>query len=365
MEMVARDLREWMALLGFRTVDEMVGRSDKLEVDQAAVHWKARGLDLSALLYQPDMPEKVGRKHQIAQHHGLEKSLDRQKLLELCKPALMHGEPVRAALPIRNTNRTVGTILGSELTRRYGAKGLPDGTIELRFNGSAGQSFGAFVPKGIQLILSGDANDYLGKGRSGGKIVVFPPEGSTFVPEESIIIGNVAFYGATSGQAFIYGLAGERFCVRNSGLEAVVGGVGDHGCEYMTGGRVVVLGKTGRNFAAGMSGGIAYVLDESKDFHQRCNLDMVDLEKLEGAEELSEVQHLIWQHAMHTGSRKAWDVVHNWSWKQQQFVKVIPIDYRRMLQSLAQTNDSGLSREEAVMAAFTANIQDAAPVSGK
>lgn len=364
MRLVAQDLREWMAKLGFRTVAEMVGRSDRLEPRRAMNHWKAGGLDLSNILYRPDVPVEVGRTRKISQKHGLEHTLDKQLLLQLCKPALDHGEQVRASLPIRNINRAVGTILGSEVTRRYGSEGLPDGTIELRFQGSAGQSFGAFIPKGIHLILAGDANDYIGKGLSGGKIVIHPPAGSTFAPEENIIIGNVAFYGATSGQAFINGAAGERFCVRNSGIEAVVEAVGDHGCEYMTGGRVVVLGKTGRNFAAGMSGGIAYVFDESGDFSQRCNLEMVDLERLENKVEITAVQNLIWQHAMYTGSRRAWKIVRNWDEVQRQFVKVIPLDYRRMLQSLAATNHSGLSGEEAVMAAFTANSKELARVSG-
>jgi glutamate synthase (ferredoxin) len=364
MTLVARDLREWMARLGFRTVEEMVGRTDKLEPTQAVSHWKTRGLDLSAVLYQPEVGPEVGRTHQISQQHGLEGSLDQQVLLKLCQPALMHGQQIRASLPIRNINRAVGTILGSEVTRRFGAEGLPEGTIELRFQGSAGQSFGAFIPKGIDLILAGDANDYTGKGLSGGKIVVHPPSGSTFAPEENIIIGNVAFYGATSGQAFINGAAGERFCVRNSGLEAVVEAVGDHGCEYMTGGRVVVLGKTGRNFAAGMSGGTAYVLDETGDFPRRCNLEMVALEVLEDKAEIAAVQNLIWQHAMHTGSRRAWKIVRNWDEMQRQFVKVIPHDYRRMLQSLEDTSRNGLSGEEAVMAAFNANVDDLARITG-
>ncbi|MFZ0545888.1 MAG: glutamate synthase-related protein, partial [Candidatus Promineifilaceae bacterium] len=364
MQLVAQDLREWMARLGFRTVEEMIGRTDKLEPRQAVGHWKTRGLDLSKILYRPDVPEKVGRQHKIAQDHGLAHTLDKQVLLDLCKPALEHGNQVRASLPIRNINRAVGTILGSEVTRRYGAEGLPEGTIELRFQGSAGQSFGAFIPKGIDLILAGDANDYTGKGLSGGKIVVFPPAGSTFAPEENIIIGNVAFYGATSGRAFINGAAGERFCVRNSGIEAVVEAVGDHGCEYMTGGRVVVLGPTGRNFAAGMSGGIAYVLDETGDFPQRCNHDMVELEPLEDVVEITAVQNLVWQHAMYTGSHRAWKIVRNWDQMHRLFVKVIPKDYRRMLQSLADTGRSGLSGEEAVMAAFTANVEDLARIGG-
>src|SRR6185369_16074891 len=250
---VAREVRELMAELGFRTINEMVGRSDCLEMRTDINHWKAHGLDLSAILFQPPVPESVGRFCQTSQDHGLTESLDQTTLLRLCEPALTHQQPVAASLPIRNINRAVGTMVGSEVTRRFGAEGLPDDTIRLTFSGSAGQSFGAFIPRGLTLTLAGDANDYVGKGLSGGKIVVHPPQNATFKAAENVIIGNVAFYGATSGEAYINGMAGERFGVRNSGVSAVVEGVGDHGCEYMTGGRVVVLGRTGRNFAAGMS----------------------------------------------------------------------------------------------------------------
>jgi glutamate synthase (ferredoxin) len=267
-------------------------------------------------------------------------------------------------LPIRNTHRTVATTLGSELTRRYGRQGLPDDTIHLRFQGSAGQSFGAFIPRGITLELEGDANDYVGKGLSGGKMIVYPPAGSTFAPEENIIIGNVAFYGATGGQAYINGVAGERFAVRNSGVTAVVEGVGDHGCEYMTGGRVVVLGRTGRNFAAGMSGGIAYVLDETSDFGGRCNQEMVDLERLEDETEAGAVKSLIQCHAEYTGSRRAWSVLGQWDKMRPKFIKVIPRDYRRMLQAFTRSEAAGLSGEAAVMAAFEANRQELARVGG-
>ena len=283
MRFIAQEMREIMAAarLPHRQRD---GRPDR-HAGVRARRWttsRPEELDFSRILYQPDVPPEVGRYCQIPQDHGLDTSLDKRVLLDLCRPALERGEPVRATLPIRNVNRVVGTILGSEVTRRYGAAGLPEDTIRLQFQGSAGQSFGAFVPKGITLTLEGDANDYLGKGLSGGKIIVYPPRGSTFVPEENIIIGNVAFYGATGGEAYIRGVAGERFCVRNSGVHAVVEAVGDHGCEYMTGGRVVVLGPTGRNFAAGMSGGIAYVLDEAGDFYRRCNREMVYLERAGG-----------------------------------------------------------------------------------
>ncbi|RME52825.1 MAG: glutamate synthase subunit alpha, partial [Caldilineae bacterium] len=364
MRFIAQELREYMAKLGFRTVDEMIGRTDMLEPRKAVDHWKAKGVDLSQILYRPDVPEHVGRYCQIPQDHGLDKALDNQVLLDLCKPALERGEPVSATLPIRNTNRVVGTILGSEITRRYGRAGLPEDTILLRFQGSAGQSFGAFTPKGLTLVLEGDGNDYFGKGLSGAKVIAYPPEGSTFPAEENIIIGNVAFYGATSGQAYIRGLAGERFCVRNSGVHAVVEGVGDHGCEYMTGGRVVVLGPTGRNFAAGMSGGIAYVLDEVGDFHLRCNQAMVDLERLEDPDEIAEVENMIRLHGEYTASPVAARVLANWPEMVSKFVKVYPKDYRRMLEIIAQVEKEGLSGEEALMAAFEQNKNDLARVSG-
>ena len=361
---IAQETRELMAELGFRTVNEMVGRTDKLQVRKAVDHWKAKGLDFSQILHQLDSPPEVGRYCQIRQDHRLEQALDNRVLLELCQPALEKGVPVAATLPIRNTDRVVGTILGSAVTRRYGAEGLPEDTIRLHFQGAAGQSFGAFIPPGLSLILEGDSNDYIGKGLSGGKIVVYPPQGSTFVPEENIIIGNVAFYGATGGEAYIRGVAGERFCVRNSGVRAVVEGVGDHGCEYMTGGRVVVLGQTGRNFAAGMSGGIAYVLDEAGDFHHRCNRAMVDLERLEDASEVSEVKSMVERHAGQTASQLAQRILHHWQTMIPTFVKVMPRDYRRMLEAFKQVEAAGVSGEEAAMAAFEINTRDLARVSG-
>ena len=364
MRFIAAEVREIMAQLGFRTLNEMVGRTDRLEVKKAIEHWKAKGLDFSNILYQPAAGPEVGRYCQIAQDHGLQKAMDIRVLLKLCQPALDRGEPVRATLPIRNTNRVVGTILGSELTRRYGAEGLPEDTIRLRFKGSAGQSFGAFIPKGMTFILEGDSNDYIGKGLSGGKIIVCPPEGSTFVPEENIIIGNVAFYGATSGEAYIRGMSGERFCVRNSGLNAVIEAVGDHGCEYMTGGRVVVLGSAGRNFAAGMSGGVAYVVDETGDFPRRCNQQMAGLEKLEDPAEIEEVRGMIQRHAEYTGSERARQILSRWEEYVPRFVKVMPRDYKRMLQAIKRVTDSGLSGEEAIMAAFEENSKDVARVGG-
>jgi glutamate synthase (ferredoxin) len=328
--MIAEEVRELMAQLGFRTVDEMVGRRDRLDMRKAIDHWKAQKLDLTPILHMPEVPAHIAVRRVQQQDHGLNKALD-NLLLELAKDALQHKTPVELQLPIRNANRTVGTILGSEVTRRFGAEGLPEDTIKIRFTGSAGQSFGAFLPKGISLILEGDANDYFGKGLSGGRLVVFPPAAASFKAEENIVVGNVVLYGATSGEAYIRGVAGERFAVRNSGAFAVVEGVGDHGCEYMTAGRVVVLGRTGRNFAAGMSGGTAYVLDEDGDFAQRCNLQMVDLETLHDAQEEQFVKDLIARHSRLTKSARAQQVLDGWNKFRQQLVKVMPLDYRRVL----------------------------------
>ena len=364
MTFIATQMREIMAKLGFRTINEMIGRVDKLESREAVEHWRLRGLDFTNILYRPDVPDDVGTYCQVSQDHGLEHSMDKEILLDLCKPALEDGEPVQAELPIRNRNRVVGTILGSELTRRYGADGLPDDTIKIDFKGSAGQSFAAFVPRGITFALEGDANDYFGKGLSGGKLIVSPPQGSRFVPEENIIIGNVAFYGATSGEAFIRGAAGERFCVRNSGVHAVVEAVGDHGCEYMTGGQVVVLGSTGRNFAAGMSGGIAYVLDEAGDFHTHCNQEMVLLEPLEDPEEIEELRATIRRHAEYTESRLAWTILSLWEEKRPKFVKVYPKDFKRAIDAMRRVEAQGLTGDEAVMAAFEENKSDVARVGG-
>jgi glutamate synthase (ferredoxin) len=365
MRHIATEVRELMARLGFRTLNEMVGRTDKLEMKKAIDHYKARGLDFSPIFYQPDVPPTVGRYCSIAQDHGLDKSLDVTTLLPLCQPALERGERVEATLPIRNVHRVVGTITGCEVTRRYGATGLPDDTIKLHFQGSAGQSFGAFVPRGMTLILEGDSNDYIGKGLSGGKIIVYPPKGSTFVPEENVIVGNVAFYGATAGEAYIGGMAGERFCVRNSGVNAVVLSVGDHGCEYMTGGRVVVLGPTGRNFAAGMSGGIAYVLDETGDFPRQCNQEMVKLFKLEDPEEIEQVHAMIQRHAEYTRTERAWKVLALWEQMVPKVVKVYPNDYRRVIETQKRLKTQGLSDDEAIMAAFEENAHDLARAGGK
>ncbi len=328
---VAEELRQIMAKLGFRTVDEMVGRVDRLEMKPAIDHWKARGIDLSQILYNPPAPSRVARRCVMAQDHGLEQALD-HKILDKVRSAIENRTPVDLHFPIRNVHRTVGAMLSGEIARRWGSEGLPDDTIRLRFTGSAGQSFGAFLAKGVTLVLEGDANDYVGKGLSGGKIIVFPPRGSTFVPEDNIIVGNVVLYGATSGTMFINGMAGERFAVRNSGATAVVEGVGDHGCEYMTKGLVVVLGRTGKNFAAGMSGGIAYVLDETGDFRRvLCNRASVDLDPMVDPKDVDLVRSLIEQHLAATGSPRAAWILQNWYAMLPHFVKVFPHEYKRVL----------------------------------
>ena len=364
MNFIAQDMRTIMAHLGFRTVNEMVGRTDRLVVKKVIDHYKAKGLDYSSILHQPDVGPEVGRYCQIPQDHNLENSLDNKVLLDLCEPALERREKVHATLPVKNVNRVVGTILGSEVTRRYGPEGLPEDTIHLHFEGSAGQSFGAFIPPGVTLELEGDANDYFGKGLSGGKVILYPPEGSTFPPSENIIVGNVAFYGATNGEAYIRGMAGERFCVRNSGVRAVIESVGDHGCEYMTGGRAVILGPTGRNFAAGMSGGIAYVLDENEDFSNHCNHETVDLIPLEDKEEIEEVEAMIRRHADYTQSERAWRVLALWEEMVPKFVKVFPKDFSRMLDAIKRAEEAGMSGDDAVMMAFEENKNDLARVSG-
>ena len=355
MRFVAQEMREIMAKLGFRTINEMVGRSDRLKTKENIKHWKAAHLDLSQILYQPYAGADVSRFNTQSQNHMLEESMDLKKLLRICKPALENQTPIRAKLKINNVDRVVGTIVGSEISKRYGEKGLPEDTIKLTFVGSAGQSFGAFTPKGLSLELEGDANDYLGKGLSGAKVVVYPPKTSDFEPEKNILIGNVAFYGATSGEAYINGIAGERFCVRNSGVKAVVEGVGDHGCEYMTGGKVVILGKTGRNFAAGMSGGIAYILDFDEVY---CNKSLVTLEKLESEEEMNEIQEMIQKHVEYTGSPQGRKVLDNWKSYSLRLTKVIPKDYKRMLENIDKAHKAGLSGEEALMVAFKENFKD-------
>ncbi len=364
MRFIATEVRELMAQLGFRNLDEMVGRVDKLVMRKAVDHWKAQGLDYSRILYAPEVGDEVGRYCTMKQDHGIEKSLDMTTLLKICEPAIKKGKKVHSRLPIRNVNRVVGTIVGYEISKRHGLEGLPEDTITLDFVGSAGQSFGAFAPRGLTLRLEGDANDYVGKGLSGGKIIIQPSPESDFAAETNMIIGNVALYGATGGEVYIRGMAGERFCVRNSGASTVVEAVGDHGCEYMTGGRVVVLGPTGRNFAAGMSGGIAYILDADGTFHTNCNLDMVDLDRVESAEESAELKSLIERHGELTGSSRAAEVLAAWDETLPKFIKVLPKDYKRVLQAMDRVIAAGLSGDEAVMAAFEENARDLARVGG-
>ena len=330
--LVAEELRHIMAELGFRTVNDMIGRVDALQVEAAVEHWKAKGLDLSGLLAPALAPEDCLGVYAIHQQdHGLDAALD-NRLIELAEPALAGEGRVNEALPIRNVNRVVGGMLSHEITRRRGAKGLPDGAIHFKFAGSAGQSFGAWLARGVTLEVEGDANDYVGKGLSGGRLIIYPPRVSPFKAEEQVLIGNVALYGATAGECFFRGIAAERFCVRNSGAVAVVEGVGDHGCEYMTGGRAVVLGPTGRNFAAGMSGGIAYVWDPSRRFERRCNAEMVELTALAQGEDTAELKGLIERHAELTGSAVALGLLADWDVAVAQFVKVMPLDYKRVLQ---------------------------------
>ena len=364
MRFIATEVRELMAKLGFRNLDEMVGRVDKLVMRKAVDHWKAQGLDYSRILYAPEVGDEVGRYCTMKQDHGIEKSLDMTTLLKICEPAIKKGKKVHSRLPIRNVNRVVGTIVGYEISKLHGLEGLPEDTITLDFVGSAGQSFGAFAPRGLTLRLEGDANDYVGKGLSGGKIIIQPSPESDFAAEKNMIIGNVALYGATGGEVYIRGMAGERFCVRNSGACTVVEAVGDHGCEYMTGGRVVVLGPTGRNFAAGMSGGIAYILDTDGIFHTNCNLDMVDLDRVENAEEIAELKSMIERHAHLTGSTLAAEVLAAWEETLPKFVKVLPKDYKRVLLAMDRVMAAGLSGDEAVMAAFEENARDLARAGG-
>jgi len=369
MRFIAQHLREIMAQLGFRKLEEMVGRVDMLEPKAAIDHWKAKGFDFSNILYAPDAGPEVGRFQTIQQDHGLDKSLDVTTLLNLCKPAIERGEKVVAELPVRNVNRVVGTITGSEVTKKHGAAGLPEDTIQIKFKGSAGQSFGAFMPNGMTFALEGDANDYFGKGLSGGKLAVFPSPKATFPSEKNMIVGNVALYGATKGEVFVRGMAGERFAVRNSGVDTVVEAVGDHGCEYMTGGRVVVLGPTGRNFAAGMSGGIAYILGENgaggnDDAISRINAQMVEIGRVEDPQEADELRALIEKHVAATGSEHAKGILAAWPTKLPKFVRVIPKDYKRVLACLKRAHDQGLSGDEAIMAAFEENARDLSRVGG-
>jgi glutamate synthase (NADPH/NADH) large chain len=319
-----------MAELGFRTINEMVGQVDSLEARSDVKHWKYNKLDLSPVLYKEPNSLYTGLYKMEEQDHGLNSVLD-WKLLKAAEPALKTGESVKAGFTIVNTDRTLGTLLSNEISKKYGSAGLPADTIHFKFTGTAGQSFGAFNAKGLTLELEGDANDYFGKGLSGARLVIYPPKQSHFLPEENIIIGNVAFYGATSGEAYIRGKAGERFCVRNSGVHAVVESVGDHGCEYMTGGRVVILGDTGRNFAAGMSGGIAYVYDVKGVFDNLCNKEMVDLDPVTEAD-AAELKRMIQNHFDYTGSAIARFVLEDFENQLKNFIKVFPKDYKKVLQ---------------------------------
>jgi glutamate synthase (NADPH/NADH) large chain len=341
-EYIAEEVRELLAELGFRSLEEAVGQVEALDVERAVDHWKASGLDLSPILHVPELPEGAVRRRTTGQDHGLDKALDNE-LVAIAADALERGEPVRAQLQVRNVNRTVGTILGHEVTKRFRGAGLPDGTIDLTFTGSAGQSFGAFLPAGITLRLEGDANDYVGKGLSGGRIVVRPDQTATFDASQQIIAGNVIAYGATGGELFLRGQVGERFCVRNSGATAVVEGVGDHGCEYMTGGRVVVLGPTGRNFAAGMSGGYAFVLDLDE---QRVNPELVELAPVTG-KAADELRALVEQHAEETGSAVATSLLADWDASLTRFTEVMPSDFKRVLEAREEALEDGLSEEEA------------------
>jgi glutamate synthase (NADPH/NADH) large chain len=359
--MIAEDVRKWMAKLGFRNFDEMVGRSDKLDMQRAISHWKAQGLDFSRIFYKPDVDNATAVYHCENQDHGLEHALD-HVLIEQAQPALENGKAVVINTPIRNVNRTFGAMLSGEVAKRYGHKGLPDDTIAIKVTGTAGQSFGAFLAQGISMELEGEGNDYVGKGMSGGRIAIYPPKDCPINPAENIIVGNTVLYGAISGECYFSGVAGERFAVRNSGAIAVVEGVGDHGCEYMTGGVVVVLGKTGRNFAAGMSGGVAYVLDKDDNFDQLCNLAMVELEPIPEEDEALEIvahqggdmethgrvhimsdmtrydaqrlKHLIQNHKHYTGSQRAQHILENWNDYLPRFIKVMPVDYRAALKEI-------------------------------
>jgi glutamate synthase (NADPH/NADH) large chain len=364
---VAEEVRQMMAEMGFRTFDEMIGQTQLLDKQQAIDHWKAVGLEFDRIFYKPDVPDDVSMFNNERQTHHIDKILDR-KLINEAKPALEDGKPVRMEFEINNTDRTAGAMLSGEVAKRYGHDGLPEDTIHIALKGTAGQSFGAWLAAGVTLDLEGEANDYVGKGLSGGRIVVRPPANSGIVPEESIIVGNTVLYGAVNGECYFRGIAGERFAVRNSGAIAVVEGTGDHGCEYMTGGVVVVIGSTGRNFAAGMSGGIAYVLDGDGDFERRCNMAMVDLEPVsEHRERMERLAHqgpdlqshglvdvmsdmtrfdserlrqLIENHLHYTGSARAKDILENWDASLAKFVKIMPVEYRRALQEMTKHQEA-------------------------
>jgi len=345
--LVAEEVRELLASLGYRRLQEIIGRTELLDADPAIEHWKARHVDLSMVLDSPELPPDAPRSRTREQVPVLDDALD-WELVRRCEPAIARGESTRVGpIPVRNVNRTVGGILSGEIARRHGARGLPEGTVEISFSGSAGQSFAAWLAPGVTFSLRGETNDYAGKGLSGGIVSVRPPEKARFLAEENSIVGNTVLYGATAGRAFFRGLAGERFAVRNSGALTVVEGVGDHGCEYMTGGVVVVLGPTGRNFAAGMSGGIAYVYKERR-FRERCNLDLVDLEELDEQDE-EQIRELIAEHVARTGSMVGRNLMASWERSRERFVKVMPRDYRRVLEERAATAASQEGSEPATV----------------
>ena len=357
MYFIAQELREIMARLGIATVDELVGRTDLLKKKEHLPFKRAEEVDLSQILDNPYSGIQVaGYTHKQVYDFHLENTADEQVILKKMKSALGSGQKRSIQMDVSNVNRTLGTIFGSEITRKY-PEGLPEDTYTICCSGSGGQSFGAFIPKGLTLELIGDSNDYFGKGLSGGKLIVYPPTGVPFKAEENIIIGNVALYGATSGKAFISGIAGERFCVRNSGATAVVEGVGDHGCEYMTGGCVVVLGPTGKNFAAGMSGGIAYVLDENRDLYKRLNKELVSFEEVTGKYDVLGLKDLIREHVSYTNSEKGKRILEHFSEYLPKFKKIVPHDYRRMMNAIVQMEEKGLNSEQAQIEAFYANIK--------
>ncbi len=352
MRFIAQDLREWMAKIGVKTINEMIGHVEKL-TPKKLNHWKAKEVDLTSILYQPKICSNDSERYfNVKQDHELEKCLDVNALVRLCTPAIQTGKKINASMEITNIDRVCGTILSSEITRKYGVDGLKEDTVNLTFKGSAGQSFGAFQTHGVTMRLEGDANDYIGKGLSGGKIIVVPPEGSTFTPEDNVIIGNVAFYGAVSGEAYINGMAGERFCVRNSGISAVIEGIGQHGCEYMTGGRVAVLGKTGRNFGAGMSGGIAYVYNDGGDFEKRCNKELILVEEMISDKDIAELKEMIEKHVKYTGSARGKYLLENFDNEIKNFVKVIPKAYKEMIEEIERAKAAGLSDDDALLDAF-------------
>lgn len=359
---VAEEVRQLMSRLGYRTMDEMIGQSQSISARRAVNHWKAKGLDFTRVLTKPEAAEGVGIYHSLTQDHGLDKALD-NTLIEQAMPALENGEAVKIKTKVYNFNRTIGTMLSGEVARRYGHAGLPEDTIHIHAQGCAGQSLGAWLAKGVTLELAGEGNDYVGKGLSGGRLIIYPHADSALEKaEENIIVGNTVLYGAISGEAYFRGVAGERFCVRNSGATAVVEGVGDHGCEYMTGGVMVCLGETGRNFAAGMSGGMAYVLDESGQFAERCNMEMVELESVEADAEFSEAQiaadltqhdetrlkSIIQNHKRYTNSVLAARILDDWKNMRGKFVKVMPVDYKRALQAQYAAQQVGKAQTQEV-----------------